>query len=103
MVTNESAVVTAKPSANGDRLKHGRLAGKVVVITGAGNGIGRTMARTFAAEGAQVVIADIDERNAHNASAEIASQGGHAQAMTVDITKLDQVQSMIDETFKRFQ
>jgi NAD(P)-dependent dehydrogenase (short-subunit alcohol dehydrogenase family) len=103
MVKKESAVVTAKPSANGGRLKHGRLAGKVAVITGAGKGIGRTMAQTFAAEGAQVVIADIDEHNSQSASTEISSLGGRAHAMTVDITKLEQVQAMIDETIKRFQ
>ena len=99
----ESATPTKKPSANGERVRNERLLGKVAVITGAGNGIGRTMARMFAAEGAQVVIADIDERSAQGAAAEIASHGGHSHALTVDITKPDQVKSMIEETHGRYQ
>src|SRR5688500_17315625 len=97
MIKNESAVAMTKPSTNGDRSKTGRLAGKVTVITGAGNGIGRTMAGLFASEGAQVVIADIDEANGRSACAEIAAHGGRAHPVKVDITKPDQVKSMIDE------
>jgi NAD(P)-dependent dehydrogenase (short-subunit alcohol dehydrogenase family) len=103
MTSNESAVARAKRSPNGDRVKPGRLAGKVAVITGAGNGIGRTTAGLFAAEGAHVVIADIDEANARTASAEIMSHGGQAHALSVDITKADQVTSMFREAYDRYQ
>jgi NAD(P)-dependent dehydrogenase (short-subunit alcohol dehydrogenase family) len=103
MIKNEKSAVGAKPSTNGERSKHGRLTDKVAVITGAGNGIGRTMARTFASEGAHVVIADIDTENAQSTVAEIASHNGRAHALTVDITNQDQVQAMIDETCKRLQ
>jgi 3-oxoacyl-[acyl-carrier protein] reductase len=103
MTQNESAIGRLKPSTNGDRGKNGRLTGKVTLITGAGNGIGRTMARLFAAEGAQVIIADIDLANAQGACSEILNHGGHAHAVAVDITKPDQIQSMIEKTCERFQ
>jgi 3-oxoacyl-[acyl-carrier protein] reductase len=97
--TEVSGGTTAVPSRNGDSTRIARLSGKVAIITGAGNGIGRTMAALFAAEGAHVVIADIDGKGARDAAAEIVAGGGHAHPLTADITSPDQVQSMVDETF----
>lgn len=64
----------------------GRLDGKVCVITGAGSGIGRASARLFAAEGARVVVADIDLDAATATVAEIANSHGDAVAERVDVT-----------------
>ena len=50
-----------------------RLAGKVALVTGAASGIGRGMARRFAAEGARVVIADLEQAQPEAAAAEIAA------------------------------
>ena len=64
----------------------GRLDGKVCVITGAGSGIGRASATLFASEGAQVVVADVDDRGAKATVAAIRKGGGQAVAEHVDVT-----------------
>jgi NAD(P)-dependent dehydrogenase (short-subunit alcohol dehydrogenase family) len=72
-----------------------RLDGKVAVITGAGSGIGRVAASLFAAEGAQVVVADVLGDQAEAAVAEIEANGGSAKAVAVDVSDEDQVRSMV--------
>jgi NAD(P)-dependent dehydrogenase (short-subunit alcohol dehydrogenase family) len=63
-----------------------RLAGKTVVITGAGGGIGRAIAHTFAAEGATIVAHDLGDTAAATAAA-IARAGGRAVAVEGDVTR----------------
>ncbi len=60
-----------------------RLANKVAVVTGAASGIGKEIARAFAAEGAKVVVADLDEAKATAAAAEVAGKNGLGVAMDV--------------------
>jgi NAD(P)-dependent dehydrogenase (short-subunit alcohol dehydrogenase family) len=67
----------------------GRLQDKVAVITGAGSGIGLATARRFAAEGAKVVCADVDEASGQAAAAEV-----DGQFVAVDVTDDDQVLAM---------
>jgi NAD(P)-dependent dehydrogenase (short-subunit alcohol dehydrogenase family) len=74
----------------------GRLDGKVAVITGAGSGIGRVAASLFAAEGAQVVVADVAGEQADAAVTDIEAAGGTATAVTVDVSDEEQVGTMID-------
>jgi NAD(P)-dependent dehydrogenase (short-subunit alcohol dehydrogenase family) len=63
-----------------------RFAGKVVVVTGAGHGIGRACADRFAAEGAaDVVVVDIDERGAEESARLIRERGGRARAVVADV------------------
>jgi NAD(P)-dependent dehydrogenase (short-subunit alcohol dehydrogenase family) len=66
----------------------GRLDGKVTVITGGGNGIGRATALRFLAEGAAVVVADINEANGEETVA-LAKQAGHARVRFIrtDVTQ----------------
>ncbi len=73
----------------------GRLEGKVAVITGAGGGIGRVAALRFAAEGARVVVADLDGGRAASAAAEIDAAGGTATAVTVDVADEAEVGAMV--------
>jgi 3-hydroxybutyrate dehydrogenase len=70
-----------------------RLDGKVAVITGAASGIGRQIARTFAAAGARVVIADLDDEQARLAATELNREGAQAIAVAMDVTSEAQVDS----------
>ena len=69
---------------------------RVVVITGGGSGIGRVMAERFAAEGAQVVIADLFEERAVEAASAIEAGGGHALALRADVTAAADVDRMVN-------
>ena len=80
-----------------------RLKNKVTIITGAGRGIGQSMARVFAAEGARVVAADLVLENATNTAGTIREAGGQAHPLEVDVTDPSQVQSMVDETLQRWE
>jgi NAD(P)-dependent dehydrogenase (short-subunit alcohol dehydrogenase family) len=75
----------------------GRLAGKVAVITGAASGIGRASARRFAAEGAHVVVADLDKDGGTTLAEEI--DGLFVRA---DVTDADDVQAMYAAAVERF-
>jgi 2-hydroxycyclohexanecarboxyl-CoA dehydrogenase len=66
-----------------------RLNGKVAIVTGAAQGIGRAIATRLAAEGAKVAIADIKEDTASQTAAEIKAAGGEACAVKLDVTSLD--------------
>ena len=68
-----------------------RLKDQVAVITGAGSGIGLEIARTFVREGASVAITDLDAGAATRAAAELSRGGGRAIAITMDVTREDQV------------
>ncbi|MDQ7804332.1 glucose 1-dehydrogenase [Amycolatopsis sp. A133] len=75
-----------------------RFAGKVVLVTGGGSGIGRATARAFAGEGATVVVAGRDGQRLASAVAEI---GGDASAVTVDVTDSADVARMVETVVAR--
>ena len=79
-----------------------RLKDKVAVVTGAGAGFGEGIARLFAAEGAAVVLADINDNAGHTVSGEIAAAGGRAAYVHADVTKRDEVKAMIGLALERF-
>jgi len=76
-----------------------RFAGKEVLVTGAGHGIGRAVAERFGAEGARVVLNDLDEARAAEAACAI---GGEAMAIAADVSSKQQVDRMFDAALARF-
>ena len=80
----------------------GRLDGKVALITGAGNGMGRVAAHLFAAEGARVVVADFDESLGSETVAAIEADGGEAAFVRVDVADSDQVEAMVAFAMEHF-
>jgi NAD(P)-dependent dehydrogenase (short-subunit alcohol dehydrogenase family) len=75
-----------------------RLDGKVAVITGAAGGMGREAALLFAAEGAQVCVADVDREHGEQTAAE----AGDAFFFEVDVSDSDSVRAMYEATAERF-
>lgn len=80
----------------------GRLTGHVAVVTGAGRGIGLAIAKRYAAEGAKVVIADINELNAKTGAADIAATGGTAIGVASDVGLATEVDRLFEMTVAEF-
>lgn len=70
---------------------------KVVLVTGAASGMGVSEAKAFAKAGAKVVVADVNAEGAKQVAKEIADEGGEAIGIGVDLTDLEQLQSMVDD------
>ncbi len=79
-----------------------RLEGKVVIITGAGSGIGKETALLFAKEGAKVVVADVNEKGGEETVAEIKKNGGEAIFARLDISSREQSKEVIEYTLERY-
>ncbi len=80
----------------------GRFEGKVILITGAGSGLGRECALWWAEEGATVVATDVVEKRAHDVAASIADKGGTAVAMRVDVGIEADVEAAVAKTIEQF-
>lgn len=74
------------------------LNNKIVIITGAGSGIGAATAKLFGTHGATVIVSDIHLENAKNTVSEIRTAGGKAEAMETDVTHFKAVEDLIAET-----
>lgn len=79
-----------------------RFVDQVAIITGGGSGIGRVIARMFAAEGAAVVVADWDTGAAQDSAASIEAEGGRARAVKADISAPDDVDYVISVALSTF-
>jgi len=75
----------------------GRLTGKVAVVTGAASGIGEATARLFAAEGAQLILADIQVERGEKLAADLAS----AAFLRVDVTEENEIAAAVDLAVSR--
>jgi len=80
----------------------GRVDGRIAIVTGAGSGIGEASAVRLAEEGAIVVCADINESAAKETADAIVKAGGKASAFTIDISKSDQCNAIVQDTVKRY-
>jgi len=80
----------------------GRLAGRVALVTGAGQGIGRGIALVFAREGAKVCVAELKAHRGERTAEEIRAAGGEAFAVTADVAVKADVERMVEETVRRY-
>ena len=80
----------------------GRLSGSVAIVTAGGQGIGETISKTYAREGAAVAVVDLDRAEAERVAKEIESAGGKALALAVDVTKTQAVNDMVKSVVERF-
>ncbi len=78
------------------------LAGKTAVVTGGASGIGRAMVDRFAAEGMNVVVADIDAAAAEATAAELVGAGGRAVGIRTDVSRLDDIRALAEATVDSF-
>jgi NAD(P)-dependent dehydrogenase (short-subunit alcohol dehydrogenase family)/pimeloyl-ACP methyl ester carboxylesterase len=74
-----------------------RFSDTLVSVTGAGSGIGRATALAFAADGAEVVVSDIDEAAAKDTAAQISARGGIAYPYVLDVTDADAVEAFAEQ------
>ena len=79
-----------------------RLQGKVALITGAASGIGQAAARRFAAEGARVVVVDIQDAAGEATAAAVRAAGGEAHFVHADVSRVEDAEGMVDAALQRF-
>lgn len=75
---------------------------KIVLITGAGSGIGQTAAQLFAQEGATVVVSDVNEQGGAETVAQIEKDGGTAVFIRADVTQFEEVEDLVRETVAKY-
>jgi 3-oxoacyl-[acyl-carrier protein] reductase len=80
-----------------------RLQNKVIIVTGGGKGLGRVYSKGLAAEGARVVIAEVDAKAAARTADEIVTEGGHAESVPTDVSRLESVRELVEKTVDRYQ
>ena len=80
----------------------GRLDGKVAIVTGGASGIGRTSSELFAAEGAAVVVADLDDGRAQETAAVIRAAGGRALGQQTDVGHPASIDAMVEAAVAEF-
>jgi NAD(P)-dependent dehydrogenase (short-subunit alcohol dehydrogenase family) len=74
------------------------FSGKVVIITGAGNGIGRGVARAYGEQGSKVVVADVEEETGQRTTREIRESGGEAIFVKTDVRREEDVIQLVKVT-----
>ncbi len=80
-----------------------KLAGRIALITGAGSGLGREMALTFAREGAKVAVNDLRRESADRVAAEVKAAGSEALVLAADVSDSVEVQSMFEQLIETWK
>jgi NAD(P)-dependent dehydrogenase (short-subunit alcohol dehydrogenase family) len=80
----------------------GRFAGKSVLVTGAARGIGRATAEAFAAEGARLVVNDVDDERIRALASELADAGAEVLAVVADVAEEAHVERLVDAATAAF-
>lgn len=75
-----------------------RFTGRVALVTGAGSGIGKSVAERFAAEGAAVALVDVDEAALEATAHEFRTDGAKVAAVVADVAQPDQVEAAVEQT-----
>jgi 3-oxoacyl-[acyl-carrier protein] reductase len=78
------------------------LAGQVAIVTGGARGIGRGIATVLRAEGANIVVADVDDAAAKQTAADLSASGSHAVAISADVTKKHDAENMATLAVERW-
>lgn len=107
MLRGGAAVAGWRPDrpvvGDGARRTHVReVGGRVVVVTGGASGIGFALARSFAGDGARLVVADIDERALTLAAEQLATTGADVVAVATDVSEPDSVEELAAAAVERF-
>lgn len=79
-----------------------RVQDKSIIVTGAGQGIGKGIALRLAAEGAKIIVNDINAALGEAVVAELVAAGGTASFFAADVTKSDEVKALVDAAVKRY-
>ena len=82
--------------------QEGKLQGKIAIVTGAGQGIGRGIAEKLAAEGATVILTDLNEVTAKETAQEIGGVGSSVFGMWADVTSRESVDAMVAQVRRQF-
>ncbi|WP_442596706.1 SDR family oxidoreductase [Parapusillimonas sp. JC17] len=85
-----------------DAYDYESLAGRVVLVTGGGSGLGAAVCSTLAHDGAHVAVVDINEVSAHAVADEISQAGGTAQAFTMDVGDEQAIIDSLENVVERF-
>src|SRR5262249_20666539 len=78
------------------------FAGRVAVITGGAGGIGTALARAFAARGAKLVLADVDETALARVAGTLRAEGATVHTVRTDVGELASVEALAEETVRQF-
>lgn len=79
-----------------------RLKEKVAIVTGSARGLGKAMVLEMVAQGAKVVVTDVDHESCISVKEEIERRGGEAIALKCDVTSREDVSAMVEETIRAF-